>query len=164
MNTRPPRRELVWSLVSVARHLRTYADQVARAHDTTRAQWGLLARLRRREGLSQVELSDELELTPIAVARLVDKVEAQGLIERRPDPQDRRINRLHLTPEGRVVVDSLDPLRARIAAEVTQGIGDDEVLTALSVLERIAGNSRRLAGAAEPQADPVRADLRAATS
>ena len=66
----------------------------------TRAQWAILIWLERQPGLSQKELAEILEVEPITVARLIDRLEERGMVERRPDPRDRRIWRLHLLPAG----------------------------------------------------------------
>ena len=93
-------RDLLFLLHDVARLLRVEADKRARAHDMTRAQWGILIWLERQPGISQKELSELLEVEPITVARLIDRLEARGMVERRPDPKDRRIWRLHLKPDA----------------------------------------------------------------
>lgn len=90
--------DLFFLLHDVARLIRVEADKRARVHGMTRAQWGLLLRLAHNPGLSQKEAADLLEVEPISVARLVDRLEASGLIERRADELDRRIWRLHLLP------------------------------------------------------------------
>src|SRR3954471_8727941 len=87
-------------LSDVARLIRTQADRRARAHGMTRAQWMILVRLRRCGGMTQRELAEILEVEPITVGRLVDRLAARGLVERRADPADRRVWRLHLTPAG----------------------------------------------------------------
>ena len=100
MRPRNPRREFAFVLNDVARLLRTYADQRARQLGMTRAQWAVLARLEHAEGLKQSELAEMLDLQPITLTRLVDRLCANGLIERRPDPNDRRAKRLYLTAAG----------------------------------------------------------------
>ena len=65
-------------LYDVARQMRTRADQMARAHGMTRAQWVILARLERQPGLSQNELAALAEIAPITIARLVDRLEARA--------------------------------------------------------------------------------------
>jgi DNA-binding MarR family transcriptional regulator len=85
---------------------------------TTRAQWIVLFRLRQQEGLTQVDLADVLELQPISLVRLLDRLVDHKLLERKPDPKDRRANRLFLTPKGRKLVDDLDSLRDAIAGDV----------------------------------------------
>ncbi len=90
-------RDLLIVLHDVARMMRTRFDQKARATlAMTRAQWVILSRLERQPGMSQNELAAICEVEPITVARLVDRLEARGLVERRADPSDRRIWRLHL--------------------------------------------------------------------
>jgi MarR family transcriptional regulator for hemolysin len=88
----------------------------------TRAQWMILFRLRRRDGLTQRELAEVLEVEPITVGRLVDRLEARGLVERRSDPRDRRCWRLHLTPAAPPVLAELDEGRERVDGEVTRGL------------------------------------------
>jgi len=134
---RPLKRELTFQLVETARLMRTFVDQRARQRGTTRAQWGVLARLRRHEGLNQAALAELLDLQPISLARLIDRLEQQQLVRRGPDPADRRAHLLTLTPEGRDLVDELDSLRGEIAAEMLDGIDEDAVVTTLATLAAI---------------------------
>ena len=131
---RPLKRELIFQLVETARLLRTHVDQRARQHGTTRAQWGVLARLRRQEGLNQASLAEQLEMQPISLTRLIDRLEGQALVERRADPDDRRARRLHLTPAGRTMVDDLDAVRGDIAAELLDGCDDAALAASLATL------------------------------
>ena len=91
-------RDLFILLHDVARLSRVEADRRARRMGMTRAQWGIIRRLASAPGRSQKELADILEVEPITVARMVDRLEAAGMVERRADGQDRRIWRLHLLP------------------------------------------------------------------
>ena len=95
-----PARELGFALNDAARLLRTYADQRARELNTTRAQWAVLVRLQRCQGVKQSELAEALDLAPITLARLIDKLTASGLVERRDDAADRRANRLYPDRQG----------------------------------------------------------------
>src|ERR1700744_1990159 len=92
-----PGKKFVFALHDVARLMRTLADQRARALNMTRAQWSVLSRLQRSEGGKQTELAVLLDIQPIPLAPLVDKLATLGLVERRDDPNDRRANRLFLT-------------------------------------------------------------------
>src|SRR2546421_12113381 len=115
------KRQFIVQLIESSRLLRNYIDQRAKRRGTTRAQWVVLFRLRAQEGLSQVDLAEVLELQPISLVRLLDRLVEQGLLERRHDPRDRRANRLFLTEQGRQLVDDLDSLRDTIAMDVLQG-------------------------------------------
>src|SRR3974390_2113398 len=100
-------REIAFNLNDVARLLKTCADQRARDLGMTRAQWAVLARVENAEGLKQCELADTLDLQPITLTRLIDRLCDSGLIERRADPDDRRAKRLYLTPAAGRVLDGL---------------------------------------------------------
>ena len=117
MPHRSQNREILFTISDVGRLLRTYADQKARRFGMTRAQWAVLLRLERREGLKQSELAEILDLQPITLTRLVDRLCDNGLIERRADPNDRRAKRLYLTPAARPLIDRL--------ADAGRGAGGD---------------------------------------
>ena len=137
-------------LYDVARHMRTYADQMARAHGMTRAQWVILARLERQPDLSQNELAALAEVTPMTIARLIDRLEALGLVKRCIDPKDRRIWRLRLTPQAAPLLAEIKQMRAKLHAVMTKGI-DPAVLDTMGVgLRQMKENvgSQRLAEAA----------------
>src|SRR5882762_4425995 len=139
------KRRLVAQLVESSRLLRNYIDHRAKTRGTTRAQWIVLFRLREQEGLSQVDLADVLELQPISLVRLLDRLVEQGLLERRPDPKDRRANRLFLTKSGRQLVEDLDSLRDAIAIDVLRELPDEVIQTSIDTLvdvkERLKGLS-----------------------
>jgi MarR family transcriptional regulator, transcriptional regulator for hemolysin len=141
------KRQLIAQLVESSRLLRNYIDHRAKGRGTTRAQWIVLFRLRQQEGLSQVDLADVLELQPISLVRLLDRLVEHGLLERRPDPRDRRANRLFLTASGRQLVDDLDSLRDSIASDVLQDVPANAIETSLETLRDI---KERIKGFAEP--------------
>jgi MarR family transcriptional regulator, transcriptional regulator for hemolysin len=138
------KRQLVAQLVESSRLLRNHIDHRAKVRGTTRAQWIVLFRLRQQEGLSQVDLADVLELQPISLVRLLDRLVEHGLLERRHDPKDRRANRLFLTESGRQLVDDLDSLRDEIATEVLQGVSTDAIEASLSTLRDIKDRIKAL--------------------
>src|SRR5579871_2110321 len=131
------KRQLIAQLVESSRLLRNHIDHRAKERGTTRAQWIVLFRLRQNEGLSQVDLADVLELQPISLVRLLDRLVEHGLLERRHDPKDRRANRLFLTARGRELVDSLDSLRDAIATDVLHDLPDDALRTSLDTLREV---------------------------
>jgi MarR family transcriptional regulator for hemolysin len=101
--------------------LRTFADQRARQFGMTRAQWAVLARLESNEGLKQSELAEMLDLQPITLTRLVDRLCANGLIERRADPSDRRVKRLYLMAAALPLMDRLAELGQDMMGTVLEG-------------------------------------------
>jgi len=117
-----PDRNLFMLLHDVARLTLVEADKRARVHGMTRSQWSLMTRLSRFPGLSQKELADMLEVEPISVARMVDRLEANGLLERRADASDRRIWRLHLLPSAEPMLKEMTILGEQLGAFVTQNV------------------------------------------
>ncbi len=118
----PQSPDLLFLLHDVARLLRQEADRRAAAHGMTRAQWVILFWLKKQPGLSQKELAEILEVEPITVARLIDRLETRGMVERRPDPKDRRIWRLHLLPPSAPVLAEMEDERADILRLVTEDV------------------------------------------
>jgi DNA-binding MarR family transcriptional regulator len=88
----------------------------------TRAQWVILARVSTSPGLSQNELASILEVEPITVGRLIDKLQSRGMVERRPDPADRRIWRLHLLPGAEPVLEEISKARDVLGDELLEGV------------------------------------------
>jgi DNA-binding MarR family transcriptional regulator len=140
------RRELLFQLIDVARSARTYIDQRAREHGMTRAQWGVLVRLERQEGMTQAEMAESLEIQPISLVRLIDRLCDHGLVERRPHPKDRRANRLYLTDRGRSTLARLAPLGREITAEVFAALDEAEAADLVQKLLRIRANIRQAVG------------------
>jgi MarR family transcriptional regulator for hemolysin len=118
----PIQREIAFTIIDVARMLRTYADQLARQFSISRAQWGVLVRLDRSEGLKQSELAEILDLQPISLTRLLDRLAENGLIERRADPNDRRANRLFLTPAAHPLLEQLAEIGKDMMTTVLEGL------------------------------------------
>lgn len=133
-------RDLMLLLNDVARLLRTRFDQRARARGMTRAQWVILARVDAKPGLSQNELAALLEVEPISVGRLVDRLEARGLVQRRPDPGDRRIRRLHLLPDAAPVLAEITKAREVLGAELLDGVDPEVRSRMVDALLRMKNN------------------------
>jgi MarR family transcriptional regulator for hemolysin len=133
-------RDLMLLLHDVARLLRTRFDQRARASGMTRAQWVILARVNLNPGLSQNELASLLEVEPITVGRLVDRLEARGLVERRSDPSDRRIWRLHLLPAAQPILDEISTARDVLGDELFEGVAPAARTQMVEALLRMKNN------------------------
>ena len=115
-------REFAFIINDAARMLRTYADYKGAQFGVTRAQWAVLARLDRFEGLKQSELAEMLDLQPITLTRLLDRLCNNGLIERRADPNDRRAKRLFLTPAARPLLEQLGALAEETLGTALAGV------------------------------------------
>jgi len=111
----------------VSRLARVHSDKRAREYGMTRAQWIILVRVWREPGLTQQELADILEVEPISVGRLVDKLEERKLVERRRDPKDRRVWRLHNLPAAEPILDIIMDYRNEFNAKIMTGFSQAEV-------------------------------------
>ena len=127
-------------LAETSRAMRRDFDRRATALGTTRAQWRVLARLARQGGLRQVDLADALDVEPITLCRMVDRLEEAGLVERRKDEKDRRAWRIHLTEKAGEVIQELQALSAEFYADALEGISEAEQAVVADVLARIRHN------------------------
>lgn len=135
-----PARELGFVLNDVARLLRTYSDQRARELHMTRAQWAVLVRLQRFEGVNQSELAEMLDLQPITLARLIDKLCGLGLVERRDDAKDRRANRLYLTQKATPTLERLGALGEELMGRALAGLDAAAIAQMTERMNRIKSN------------------------
>jgi MarR family transcriptional regulator for hemolysin len=136
-------REFAFMVNDVARMLKTYADYKGAQYGITRAQWAVLARLDRFEGLKQSELAEMLDLQPITLTRLLDRLSDSGLIERRSDPNDRRAKRLFLTPSARPLLEQLGALGEAMMGEALNGVSRDSVEQIVAQLAVVKENLRQ---------------------
>ncbi len=127
-------RDILILLHDVARMQRTRFDQWARTYGMTRAQGIILTRLDQQPGLSQNEMAALCEVEPITVGRLVDRLETRGLIERRPDPSDRRIRRLHLLPAAEPVLAAIQDYKRALQDYLTEGLDEEVQNTVIDAL------------------------------
>lgn len=140
----------------VARLFRREFDRRARALGLTRAQWSVIAHLRRHEGIHQAALAELVEIAPITLARLLDRMAAAGWIERRPDPADRRARRLFLTERARAEFRPMREIAAEVRATALAGLAPEEVAQLMATLERVKANlaAADRAGAARRPTEP----------
>jgi|SRR5436190_403649 len=131
-------------LADVPRLFRTHFDRRAVRFGLTRAQWRALKRLHRSEGLTQTELAELLEMEPIAVGRVLDRLVEAGFVERRADPKDRRCWRLHVAEKAHAVVDDMEQIASELRRESLRGVRRADVDTMLAVLTRMKENLQAL--------------------
>ena len=153
MPYRSQNREILFMISDVGRLLRTCADQRARQYGQTRAQWAVLLKLERYEGLKQSDLAEYLDIQPITLTRLVDRLCDNGLIERRPDPNDRRAKRLYLMPAARPLLDRISKQVEELAETVLAGVDPDAVDVLLTQLGLARENLRQAIAGKSPQGE-----------
>ena len=145
--------DLLFEINETARAIRRLFDQRASAMGVTRSQWRVLARLKREPGLKQVELAERLDMEPITLCRIVDRLEDAGLVQRKSDPSDRRAWLLELTAKADPVVQQLRGVARGIAEEAMDGIRETE-LRALQ--DRLAAIRTNVARSGEQRSKAVR--------
>jgi len=136
-------------ITDVTRLMRKHFDRRAERFNLTRAQWRALKRVSYSEGMSQSELAEVLELEPIAIGRVIDRLQKAGFVERRADPADRRAWRLYLTRRAHAVVDDMESISAKLFREAQRGISAADLKTMIGVLARMKDNLNGLDNAAE---------------
>lgn len=144
-------------LHDVARLLRKRFEQRSRAFGLTRAQWQVLACLSVQEGIHQNKLADLIEIMPITLARLLDKMEARGFIERRPDAADRRAWLIYLTPKARPLIEVMRGNGRKTREEAFSGLSADAQQQLLQALCLIKSNL--LEACAQPAVDREKAHV-----
>lgn len=136
-------------ITDVTRLMRKHFDRRAVRFQMTRAQWRALKRLHHSEGLTQNELAEFLEMEPIALGRVIDRLQKAGFVERRADPADRRCWRLHLLPKAHAVVDDMEQISEELFRQAQRGISATDMKTMISVLGRMKSNLNALDDAGE---------------
>lgn len=123
-----------------AHALRRAFDRRASALGVTKAQWRVLVKVSRYPGLRQVELADHLDIEPITLCRIVDRLEESGLIERQRDPADRRAWQLQLTEKAGPLIEKLKIIGAGLSDEAFAGLTQADVETLRRGLATVRDN------------------------
>lgn len=129
--------QVIWDIGETAHALRRDFERRAAALGITRAQWRVLARLDHQPGQRQVDLAERLDIEPITLCRIVDKLEEAGLVERRRDPSDRRAWQLYLCPASAELVAKLHQLADQFSTEIFGTFSRDEISVAQDFLARV---------------------------
>ena len=135
-------RQFPFSVARIARRWRKLLDDRLKDLGVTQARWSTMIALHRGgEGVTQRELAELMSIENPTLVRLLDNLETQHLIERRPCEQDRRARRLHLTKRGESFIQKLDERADGLREQLLSGISEDEMATCLDVFERILANA-----------------------
>jgi MarR family transcriptional regulator, transcriptional regulator for hemolysin len=136
---------LPFEIAETGHALRKAFDRRAVGMGVTRAQWKVLFRLERQPGLRQIELADMLDIEPITLSRIVDRLEEAGLVVRKADPADRRAWRLHVTAKAQPLIAKLRAVADEMISEAFAGIDPKEIEITRAVLGRVRENASRAA-------------------
>ena len=143
----------------VSRMRRNMVDRALKPMGLTRSQWWVLAFLSRRDGMSQVALADELDVGKVALGGLVDRLEAAELVERRGDPVDRRVKRIHLTKIGSRLVRDIRDSVADVETDIVQGIRESDLQATVRSLRAMKTNLQTLLGGSKTSEDEAERPL-----
>ena len=136
---------LPFEIGETAHALRRAFDRRAVGLGVTRAQWKVLFKLTRTPELRQIELADMLDIEPITLTRIIDRLEEAGLVERARDPDDRRAWRLHVTAKAQPLIAKLHAVADEMIAEAFAGIDPTHIAITREVLARVRENASRAA-------------------
>ncbi len=136
--------EISYMLTEVTRLMRVAFDQSMRAFGLTAASARALSHLRREDGLSQIELARRLEVSRMALGQTIDRLEKSGHVERRPDPTDRRVWRLHLTKKAKLLLPTLTEVAAAQQTLILENIPEPEVDALKRTLRQICDRLREM--------------------
>jgi MarR family transcriptional regulator for hemolysin len=138
------RDEFPFAVARVTRRWRKLLDERLKDLGVTQARWTTMVYLKQGgEGLTQRELAGLMAIENPTLVRLLDSLEEQNLIERRPCPRDRRARRLHLTENGRNFMDELTARADQLREEMLEGLSDQDIEMALGVFNRILENAQK---------------------
>lgn len=152
-NQRSPEREIGFLLSDVSRLLRMDIDRRLRGLKLTQAQWRAIGHLAREEGVNQATLADRLEVKPITLARLIDRMEAAGWVTRTADVADKRASLLYLTKKVRPILDEMQAHATAALENLLSGISRVERAALLVALERMKENLVTAQSATGPESN-----------
>ncbi|HEY7890468.1 MAG TPA: MarR family transcriptional regulator [Steroidobacteraceae bacterium] len=133
-------RQLGFLLKDTSRRYTRRFEERAHALSLTLPQCRALLHLENNEGVSQKRLSELTELDPMTLVRILDRMEADGWVQRRFDPADRRAHTLWLTPKSKPVLEHISHVIAETRAETLHGLSNEERGNLIELLERVHAN------------------------
>ncbi|MEC9346244.1 MAG: MarR family transcriptional regulator [Pseudomonadota bacterium] len=143
MTAAPIDRNLEFLINDVARLMTREYDRRVRDMNLTRSQWWVLVSLIRNDGSNQTELADQLDIGKVALGGLLDRLEAKGWIERRPDPDDRRAKRVFLTDAVRPLIREMQEKGRSVHRLITRGMARNDQDRLVELLMQAKGNLAR---------------------
>lgn len=138
-----PNDSIILLMHDVSLLLRKSIDRQTSEQSLTQTQWRALVHIARHEGCNQKVLADRLEIKPISLSRLLDRLETAGWVARRPDPNDRRAACLYLSEKAHPFLDQVKGFAFAARAQALQGISDEETAAFLDILRKMKTNLSR---------------------
>ncbi|MBT2301928.1 MarR family transcriptional regulator [Variovorax paradoxus] len=124
----------------VSRLRRSAFDRCLKPLNVTRSQWWVLAYLSRKDGMTQSQLAEELDLGKVAVGGLIDRLEKTGLVRREADAGDRRVNRVFLEAQSKQLVNRMRKINHKLNTQILNGINDDKLGSTADTLDTMKRN------------------------
>lgn len=144
MNKSEPEAGFGFLIHDLARQMRWEFDRQSQELGLTRAHWSVLAHLKRNNGVQQQALAKLMEISAMTLARHIDRLEGEGWVERKDDPEDRRAKRVYLTPKAKPMLTTLQNLGKKLLDQTLEGISAEEADVTISVLQRMRDNLTNL--------------------
>ncbi len=141
--TKPPVFPIGLEVYELSREMNRYAQGRARAHGHTHEQWRAMWYLDRNAGITQACLAEMLDIQPISLARTLDRMAAAGLIERRPDPNDRRAQQLFLTPQAEPTIRMLQQEFEALKQRATRDMSPQQQAEMIALLRHMRANFQK---------------------
>ena len=140
MKSTDPNKSIGFLIYEVSRLLRRNFDERVQSLGLTQAQWRALAHISHNEGCNQITLAEILEVKPITLSRLLDRLQAAGWVERRTDPEDRRAIRLHLSELAKPLLTKMGELALQTRQQALTGMSEEEHRQLFTLLKKMKTN------------------------
>ncbi|SDO57600.1 MarR family winged helix-turn-helix transcriptional regulator [Desulforhopalus singaporensis] len=144
MKSPNPEDSIGFLVYEVSRLMRRDFDQRVHYLGLTQVQWRAIVHIARQEGCNQSLIADLLEVKPITVTRLIDRLVEQGWVVRKPDERDRRAVRLYLTEKARPLLATMQEKALETRAKALRGVSDEEFTILAAALKKIKTNLSRV--------------------
>ena len=132
--------QLGFLIHDVSRLRRSAFDRCLKPLNVTRSQWWVLAYLSRKDGMTQSQLAEELDLGKVAIGGLIDRLEKSGLVRREADATDRRVNRVFLQPQSKQLIAKMRRVSHQMNEVILKGLQHDDLETFATTLEGMKRN------------------------
>ncbi|WP_417514455.1 MarR family transcriptional regulator [Minwuia sp.] len=134
------REDFTVALVQLARRWRWRLDRRLEVLDLTQARWAVLLQISRSgDAPSQRQLAEFIGIEGATLVHILNALAAQGLIERRADPNDRRAKTVHLTPRAHDLIAEIQVVAHQLRLELTEGLSDRQLTDCIHVFNHIDG-------------------------